>query len=188
MELLEPEERVAQEEGPYFVAAVIEDERAPVLMLTFPRVGVLVERRAVEAGQTVGILREMAGHPVENHPDPVGVALVDEIPEVVRRAEPTRRRVKSDDLVPPRPGERVLHDREQLDVRIPHLADVRHERVRHLAIGLEAVFLFRHSPPRPEVHLVDRHRPLAPSLVAGAAVHPLVVAPGVTAVGPDDGR
>ena len=57
--------------------AVVEDERAPVLVLALPGIGVLVERRAVEAGQAVRVLREMAGHPVEDHAEAGLVAGVD---------------------------------------------------------------------------------------------------------------
>jgi hypothetical protein len=53
-------------------------------MLALPRIRVLVERRAVEAGQAVRVLRKMPGHPVENHAETGLVAAVDEIPEVVR--------------------------------------------------------------------------------------------------------
>ena len=90
--LLEPEQRVAQQEVADLVAAVVEDERAPVLVLALPRIGVLVERRAVEAREAVRVLREMPGHPVEDHADARPVARVDEDLEVLRRAEAARRR------------------------------------------------------------------------------------------------
>ena len=61
--LLEPEERVRQQEVADLVAAVVEDERAPVLVLALPRIGVLVERRAVEAREAVLVLRESARAP-----------------------------------------------------------------------------------------------------------------------------
>ena len=38
------------------------------------------------------------------------------------------------------------------------------------------------------MHLVDRHRPLAPGVVRRAVEHPVLVAPLVLAVGPDDRR
>ena len=61
------------------VAAVVEDQRAPVAVLALPRIGVLVERGAVEARETVRVLREVAGHPVEDHADAGLVAGVDEV-------------------------------------------------------------------------------------------------------------
>ena len=66
--LLEPEERVRQQEIAHFVAAVVEDERAPFLMLTLPRILVLVERRAVESCQAVRVLRENARAPSPESP------------------------------------------------------------------------------------------------------------------------
>ena len=54
VKLLEPEQRVAQEERPHLVAAVVEDQRAPVPMLALARIGVLVERRAVELARGRG--------------------------------------------------------------------------------------------------------------------------------------
>ena len=91
------------------------------------------------------------------------MAFVDEVTEVVWRAEPARRREEPDDLIAPRPGERMLQDRHQLDVRVAHLTDVRHQRRRQLAIRERAVALLRHAPPGAEMHLVDRHRPIVPA-------------------------
>ena len=76
--LLEPEERVAQQEAADLVAPVVEDQRAPVQVLALARVLVLVERGAVEAREAVRVLREVAGHPVEQHADARLVAGVDE--------------------------------------------------------------------------------------------------------------
>ena len=87
MVLLEPEQRVRQQEVADFVPAVVEDQRAPVLVLALPRILVLVQRRAVEAREAVLVLRKMAGHPVEDDADAGLVAGVDEQLEVLRRAE-----------------------------------------------------------------------------------------------------
>ena len=38
-------------------------------MLALPRIGVLVERRAVEAREAVDVLGKMARHPIEDHAD-----------------------------------------------------------------------------------------------------------------------
>ena len=111
VELLDPEQRARDEEVGDLVAAVVEDQRAPVLVLAEPRILVLVERGAVEAGEAVRVLREVAGHPVEDHADAVAVALVDEPAEVVGRAVPAGRREEAGDLVAPRAAERVLQHR-----------------------------------------------------------------------------
>ena len=61
--LLEPEQRVRQQEVADLVAAVVEDQRAPVLMLALPRIGVLVERGAVEPREAVRVLRKVSRAP-----------------------------------------------------------------------------------------------------------------------------
>ena len=66
----------------------------------------------------------------------------------------------------------MLHHRQQLDVREAHLLHVRHEAVRQLAVGQEAVAFFRHARPRSEMHFVDRHRPIEP---ARCALAPLAI-------------
>ncbi len=58
------------------------------------------------------------------------MAFVDEMPELVRRAEAARRRVVIRDLITPRPFERMLRHRHQLDVRVAHLDHVRQQRFR----------------------------------------------------------
>ena len=84
VELAQPVERVREQEVAHLVAAVVEDERAPVGMRAAARVLVLVERGAVEARERPLVAREVRGHPVEDHADPLPVQLVDERAEVVR--------------------------------------------------------------------------------------------------------
>jgi hypothetical protein len=48
---LEPEERAVEQGVRDLVASAVEDQRAPVGMVALPRVGVLVERGAVEVGE-----------------------------------------------------------------------------------------------------------------------------------------
>ena len=67
--VVEPEQAVGDEEIAHLVAAVVEDERAPVGVLALARVAVFVEVGAVELGQPVCVLGEMARHPVQDHAD-----------------------------------------------------------------------------------------------------------------------
>ena len=76
--LLEPEQRVRQQEVADLVAAVVEDQRAPVLVLALARIGVLVERGAVEPREAVRVLRKVSRHPVEDHAEAGLMAGVDE--------------------------------------------------------------------------------------------------------------
>ena len=169
VELLEPVDRVGDEEVPDLGAAVVEDQRAPVRVRAQPGVGVLVERGPVELGQRPRVAREVRGHPVDDDPDARLVQGVDQEPEVVGRAEPGRRRVVRGDLVPPRAAERVLGHRQELDVGEPEVGDVGGQLDRELAVG-------QAGPPRAEVHLVDRHR-AGQRLPDGALGQPVVVLP-----------
>src|SRR5262245_8724741 len=124
-------------------------------MFTLARVLVLEQRRPVELRQPVRILREMARHPVENDPDSVDVARIDERLELLPLAEPARRGEEPDHLVAPGPREWMLHHREQLNMRIAHLLDIRNELLGKLPVGQVSVRLFRDPRPRSQVYLVD---------------------------------
>ena len=60
---LHPVQRVRDQEVLHLVAAVVEDLGAPVAVLAEARVGVFVERGAVELGETVRVLRKMRRAP-----------------------------------------------------------------------------------------------------------------------------
>ena len=61
--LVQPEQRIREKEIPHLVAAVIEDQRAPVPVLALPRIGMLEERGAVERREPVRVLRESVPAP-----------------------------------------------------------------------------------------------------------------------------
>ena len=58
-----PEERVGREEIADFMPAVIENQRAPILVGAFARIFVLVQRGAIEIGQRPIVAREMRRAP-----------------------------------------------------------------------------------------------------------------------------
>ncbi len=119
VELVQPVEGVGDEEVADLVAAVVEDERPPVGVGALAWIGVLVEGRAVEAGERPPVAREVRGDPVDDHADARLVERVDQVAQVVGGAEPGRRGVVAGDLVAPRPTEGVFGDRHQLHVREP---------------------------------------------------------------------
>ena len=96
--LLQPEQRVGDQEGAHLVAAVVEDQRAPLAMLALARIGMLVERGAVEEHQAVRVLGEVRRHPIHNHADARLVAAIHEVLEIVGRAEARRGREVADHL------------------------------------------------------------------------------------------
>ena len=99
--LVEPEQRVGDEEGADLVAAEIEYAGTPFLMLALAPVGILIGRRAVKAVETVGVLREMGGNPVHDNADAVLMEYVDELHEVLRLAVTRGRRIVAADLIAP---------------------------------------------------------------------------------------
>ena len=135
VELLEPVERVGVEEVAHLVAAEVEDVGAPLLVPAALRVGVLVERGAVEAGQGPLVGGEVAGHPVEDDADAGLVQPVDEAAEAVGVAEPGVGGEVRGDVVAPRAAERVLHHRHQLDVGEAQVGQVGHQVVGQLVVG-----------------------------------------------------
>jgi pyruvate/2-oxoglutarate dehydrogenase complex dihydrolipoamide acyltransferase (E2) component len=143
---------------------------------TAPWIRVLVEGRAVEAAEREVVVREVGGHPVDDHPDPAVVEGLDHRREVVGVAEARGRRVVPGDLVAPRAVERMLGHGEELDVREPEGAAVRDELLGRLTVAEPCPVLVPH--PRSEMDLVDGHRrPIRIALRAGA--HPLAVRPRV---------
>ena len=86
MEMLDPEQRIGDQEVLHFRLAVVKDLRAPVRMLAHSRIRVFKGRRAVEVRQAVRVSREMRRYPVKDHTDIVAVQFIDQISKVFRRA------------------------------------------------------------------------------------------------------
>jgi len=158
VEALEPGQRGADQEAAHLVAAVVEDQRPPVLMLAEARIGVLVEVRAVEAGQREEIAREVGRHPVDDHADARAVQRVDERHEIEGRTEAVRRGVEARDLVTPGAVEGMLRRRHQLHMGEAHLRAVGGELRAELPVVQDAAALLGDAAPGGEVHLIDGHR------------------------------
>jgi len=187
VKLVEPEKAVGDEEVANLGAAEVVDQGVPVAVEALARVGVLVERGAVEPGEAVRVAREMARHPVDDDTDARLVAGVDEGAELLRRAVPDRRREQPHGLIAPRAVERVLAHRHELDMGEPHLLDVGHEPLGELDIGEVPSRRLADPLPRAEVDLVDAHRPVG-QLALGPPRHPLGVAPVVLRQAVDHAR
>ncbi len=67
--------------------------------------------------------------------------------EILRRAEAAGGRELPGRLIAPGAAEGMLHDRQQLDVGEPEIADIGHQRLRQLPIGQEPVALLHPAPP-----------------------------------------
>ena len=138
VELLQPVERVGDQEVAHLAAPEVEDVGAPVGVLAAGGVRVLVERRAVEAGQRELVLGEVRRDPVDDDADAGLVQAVDEVPEAVGVAEARRRGEVRRDLVAPRAPERVLHDRHELDVGEAEVGQVGDQVVGEVGVRVEA--------------------------------------------------
>src|SRR5215472_17539472 len=101
-------------------------------MLALARIGMLVERSAIEKNQAVSILGKMRRHPIDNDGDAFLMATVDQVHEILGRAEARSGREVSDDLIAPRSRERMLHDGQHFYVRVAHALHVLDEIPRHL--------------------------------------------------------
>ena len=175
--LVEPEQRIGDEKIPHLVASVVENIRPPIAVLALPRIGMLVQMRAVEHGQSVRVLGKMRGHPVEDHAKSGFVAAVDKMPEIIRVAEAAGGREVAGHLVAPRAVERMLRHGHQLEMREAHLQAVGKETIRQLQIAERTIVLLDHALPRAEVHFVNADRFLVPFL-RGPIFHPRIVRPG----------
>ena len=132
--LAQPEQGVRDQEVADLVTTEVEHQRAPVRMLSPARIGVLVQRGAVEPDQRELVAREVRRHPVEDHADAVRVHPLDELPELVRMPVTGGGGEVPGHLVAPRAAERVVHHRQQLHVREAHVPDVRGQLVRKLEV------------------------------------------------------
>ena len=201
MVLIKPEHQVRHQEVADLIAAVVEDQRAPFLVLTDARIGVLVEVGSIEEGKPVGILREVARHPIEDHTDALGMAAVHEGAELIRATEAAGGRVPAGHLITPGAIKGMLGDRHQFDVgETPRLHVGDHlvgqfgigeqagagfqVRRRHwragCAVGFDVGLVGGGVDPAAEMHLVHRDRAVE-GIASFALLNPGVVPPVVAA-------
>ncbi|MNK46985.1 hypothetical protein D3C87_657860 [compost metagenome] len=183
VELVEPEQGARHQELAHVVATEIVDVGVPVRVPATARILVLVERSAVEAGETMGVGREVGRHPVEDDAYAGLVAGVDEMLEVIGTAVATGGGEHAHRLIAPGAAEGVLGDRHQLDVGVAHLGDVVDQLHRQLA-PVQAVPVGM-TLPGAHVQLVDGERLLP--LVVALALAPGGILPLVLLVVVDDG-
>src|SRR5699024_8482219 len=107
--LLQPEHGVGEQEGAHLIPPQIKDLGAPVGVLSLPGVGVLIGGCAVKVVQAEGIPGEVGGDPVQDDAYASLVQLVDQVFEVIRRAEAAGGRKVAGDLVAPGGIQGVLH-------------------------------------------------------------------------------
>src|SRR5262249_38706398 len=110
----------------HFAPAEIVDRGVPVGVETLARIGMLIERGAVEMDETVLVDRKMRRYPVEDDADAGAMRAVDETRETVGIAEARGRRIKSGCLITPGRIVGMLGNRQELDVGeagVDHIGD-----------------------------------------------------------------
>jgi hypothetical protein len=180
VELLEPVERVRHQEVAHLVAPKVEDEGAPIGVLSDAGIAVLVEGLPIEAAQGEVVAGEVGGDPVENDADARLVAAVHEGAEVVRLAVAGRGSVVAAHLIAPRAVEGELGHRQKLDVGEAESLRVLHQARSDLPVAERPVALFGNPAPRPQVHLVDGHG-LVVQVLPAPPFEPCTVLPAVLA-------
>ncbi len=169
-----------------FVAAVVVDEGAPIGMSALARVGVLVKMSAVELGEAVSVPREVRGSPVEDDSDAGLVAAVHEFHEFCGWTEAAGGAEVAERLIAPGSVVRMLHDREQLDVRVAKLFDIRDQLVGKLAVTEPAIVLLGEAAPGTEMDFVNGDGGLEPIFLC-ALRNPIGVVPLIGVEPGDDG-
>jgi len=122
--LVQPEKRVGDEVVLDLIPAVIVDKCAPIGVCALAGVGMFVKMRAIELGEAVGVAGKMCGSPVENHADAGLVAAVDKFHEFGGSAEAAGGGIVAKRLVAPGAVVGMLHNGEQLDMRVAKILDV----------------------------------------------------------------
>ena len=150
---LQPVQRAAHQEVAHLVAAEVVDEGVPVVVEAFARVGVLVQRRAVELRQAVRVGGKVRRHPVHQHAQAPRVAGLHEARKSFRRPETRTGRIQAQGLVTPGTIERMLGDGQQLHMREAQVSRIGRQHVGQLIPGHEAPL--RSTPPGADMHLVD---------------------------------
>ena len=84
METLEPRKCRANEKATDLVAAIVKDQRTPVLVFAETWVGMLIKMSAVEAGQREEIARKVSRDPVDDDADVCPMERVDHRHEIER--------------------------------------------------------------------------------------------------------
>ena len=140
MIFLRPEQGICHQEIPHLRTFKIEHR------CIRKGASVLIERRTVKVRRTEGILREARAGPFHDNADPLPVQCVHHGPELVRSTVPGGGRIETGALVSQRLVQRMLHQRQQLDMGIVHFCRVIRKllpelRIRHSAVPSAGISL-----------------------------------------------
>ena len=112
VKLLQPVQRAAREKTANLLPRMVEHQCLPVGVFAEARVGVLIQRCAIETRKAMRVLGEVPRHPIQQYADATRMHQIDEGAQVIRAAAATGRRIESECLVAPGAIERMLGDRQ----------------------------------------------------------------------------
>src|ERR1700730_9946636 len=99
--VVQPEQAICDKEIAYLVSTVIKDQGAPISMFTLAWNRVFVKNGSLRQSETLRLLREMSGNPVDDDADPVFVTTIDKKPKLIGVPEPARRGEVAGNLIAP---------------------------------------------------------------------------------------
>ena len=101
MEFIYPVACIGYKEIAHFVAPKVEYVRSPVGVFAAKRIGVFIQRCAVETSQREIILGEVGGYPIHNDANILLMEAVNKVFKVIRASMPGIRGIVPGDLIPP---------------------------------------------------------------------------------------
>ena len=138
---LYPKKRVGDQEVLHLIFAVIENFCPPVRMLPFSWICILICRGSVKISQSVGILRKMCRHPVQDHADFIFMHVIHKILEVLRGTIPGSGCIISCNLVSPGTVKGVLRNPHQFHMGISHLFHIVSQGMRQLSVIVKSILI-----------------------------------------------
>ena len=148
---LQPVQGIADQEVTHLGAAQVVNERIPVVVKPFTRVGVFVKMTAVKLGQAMRIGGEVGGHPIQKQAQTCCMATRHKPGKTMGISKARSGCVQADGLVTPRTIKRVFADGQQLQMRKTHVLSIRDERfgqfVPREPAARARVGAIRHAPP-----------------------------------------
>ena len=117
------------------VAAVVEDQGAPILVFALLGIGMGIQLGAVEEVESGPVLGKVGGDPIEDNADAGGMTLVDKKHKVFGGAKAGSRGKKPQYLVAPGTVKGMLGDGQHFDMRVAHLLDIGDKGGGQFAVG-----------------------------------------------------
>ena len=144
--LLHPEADIAQQEAQHLHLAVVEDERIPhVVPPLWAGVEILVLGSVELVESVVDVLDRMAMDQVQQHAQTQAVGRVDQVFEVLGRAEAGRRSVEVAHVISEGAVVGVLHDGHELHGVVAEVGDARQHLFGELVVGPDFLLFLRHT-------------------------------------------